>query len=330
MDTSISKRTGLHFGERLSTSKYGLKMSRETYGLPSRSQHQRMMFRPGFEDAWAYLDWMFRDEEHRQHSDLYLLVQRDRALINLDESLKYFKTLPADEFEETVQLALRKCRALKSVDDLHDFEDKEGLYMMVFDEYKQIYVGTASNLRKRIKQHWTGKKSFDRLVFGTPYDSVLPVDEFRALDTTRLFAARTSKAFDYEQNLVAAITSRFLLNRTSGGDIDQQTALIEGITRPRRQIVTEYQQADEGALGSAFDEIQQAVEDARKAEGGGSVGAALARLPHTIFQTQRKDRKRFFWSYRLLISQAAQDQDITIDEYRDYLVSMGENPLMIP
>lgn len=330
MITSEYERTGLHFGEKLRSSKYGLKMSRATYGLPSRSPHQRMILRPEFEAMWKSVDWMFRDEEHGQHSDLFLLVQRDQALINFDESIKYFESLPADEFEETVQLALRKCRTLKPVENLADFEDKQGLYVMVFDEYKQIYVGTASNLRKRIKQHWTAKKSFDRLVFGDPYESVLPVDELRALDNTRLFAARTSKAFEYERKLVDVITPRYLLNRTSGGDIDKRTALIEGIMRPRRQIVTEYQEADKEAFNGAFDGIQQITEDGRKAEGSGPVGAALAKLPLTIFQTQRQDGRRFFWSYRLLVSYAARNEAITIDEYRDYLLNLGENPVTIP
>lgn len=42
---------------------------------------------------------------------------------------------------------------------------------MVLDEYRQAYVGATDacvGIQKRIKQHWTGTKPFDRLIWGDP------------------------------------------------------------------------------------------------------------------------------------------------------------------
>ena len=62
---------------------------------------------------------------------------------------------------------------------------------MVLDLYKQAYTGQAADIRMRIKRHWSGTKQFERLIFGTKESSVLSIDSFRALDTTRIFAAKT-------------------------------------------------------------------------------------------------------------------------------------------
>jgi len=77
------------------------------------------------------------------------------------------------------------------VESLRDWDDVEGAYILVFDEYKQFYFGQSGNVRKRIMQHWSTCKPFDRLIYGTSYSSIPPMDELRALDTTRIYAARS-------------------------------------------------------------------------------------------------------------------------------------------
>nr|WP_269211995.1 GIY-YIG nuclease family protein [Zhihengliuella flava] len=91
---------------------------------------------------------------------------------------------------------------------------------MILDDYKQIYVGQADDMRKRIKQHWSGAKQFDRLLFGPVEVSILSIDSFRALDTTRVIAAKTRATSALEQKVEEAVPASFRLNRLSGGRLD--------------------------------------------------------------------------------------------------------------
>jgi hypothetical protein len=91
---------------------------------------------------------------------------------------------------------------------------------MVLDEHRRVYVGATSEsagIAKRIRQHWTHQKQFDRLVAGSVETSVLSIDSFRALDTTRIFAMTTSECFDEEDLLLQQFPPKFALNRGMGG-----------------------------------------------------------------------------------------------------------------
>ena len=91
---------------------------------------------------------------------------------------------------------------------------------MVLDEYRQAYVGATNHpggITARIKQHWAGTKSLDRLVWGDPETSIISIDSFRALDTTRIFAAKTTRSFDGENPLLDRFPQKFMLNRIVGG-----------------------------------------------------------------------------------------------------------------
>ena len=50
-----------------------------------------------------------------------------------------------------------------------------------------MYIGISNDIKKRILTHWGSKKDFDRLLFGKKENSVLSIDSFGALDTTRIF-----------------------------------------------------------------------------------------------------------------------------------------------
>ncbi len=56
---------------------------------------------------------------------------------------------------------------------------------MILDNYKQVYIGIADNIKKRILQHW--KNSPNTMIVGTKNNSKLCIDSFKALDTTRIF-----------------------------------------------------------------------------------------------------------------------------------------------
>ncbi|WP_181068023.1 hypothetical protein [Rathayibacter sp. AY1A7] len=48
--------------------------------------------------------------------------------------------------------------------DLQEWDDVEGVYVMVLNEYAPAYVGASAGLRKRVRSRWTGTKQFDRLL----------------------------------------------------------------------------------------------------------------------------------------------------------------------
>ncbi|MDL5486025.1 GIY-YIG nuclease family protein [Microbacterium wangruii] len=207
-----------HFGETVRRGKYGFRLAREKYALPG---NRRSSFYPRREDigerAWEARAWRFADEEQRIYSDAYVDQQREAALQNFDRNMAFFARLDSDEFDVALISAVAAVPALKPVNDLRRWDSVAGVYIMVLDDYRQAYVGQASDIRTRIKQHWTGTKPFDRLVFGSPDSSVLSIDSFRSLDTTRIFAARTQVPHRLEAKIERSFPPDFLLNRVSGG-----------------------------------------------------------------------------------------------------------------
>lgn len=138
------------------------------------------------------------------------------ASINYDLNMRYFKSLDYDEFSKYIS---KKCKKFnfKECTDLTELIGVEGLYMMVLDNYKQVYIGQASNIKRRIMSHWNEKKSLERLIFGDICESGLSIDSFGALDTTRVFYKETRVLHINEEKIVADFDSRYTLNRTAGG-----------------------------------------------------------------------------------------------------------------
>lgn len=105
---------------------------------------------------------------------------------------------------------------------------------MVLDEYKQVYIGiTDKGIKERIKQHWNAKKEPERLIFGQAFNSVLSIDSFGALDTTRIYVKTDGNLFVTENKIVDEFDKRFMLNITMGGigssytyTDDEKTALV--------------------------------------------------------------------------------------------------------
>ena len=68
--------------------------------------------------------------------------------------------------------------------------------------------------------HWSGKKEFFRLIFGGAENSILSIDSFGALDTTRIFIREYKWSYDLdavERKLVANFNPKYRLNRVAGG-----------------------------------------------------------------------------------------------------------------
>ena len=235
----MSASSILHFGESVRPGKYGFRLVRDLYALPNKTSSIYVPREMYSDENWATLDWMYEDAEHRKLSDEFCRLQRDAALENFDLNMAYFAQIPLVKFEGALTEALSGQKSLKRVSDLRTIEGVEGVYVMVLDEHKQAYVGQSWDMRKRIKAHWAGTKQFDRLLWGNKYQSVLSINSFRALDTTRIFAARTSRPDSLERELVESIPPDYLLNRIGGGSVTGMRSLFIGTEMKRRHLLQE-------------------------------------------------------------------------------------------
>lgn len=188
-----------HFGERLRVSPLGFRLVREEYALPSRTNTTWEPRELRGDALWAAHAWIYEDEDHRRYSDEYCERQRAAALENFDLNMAFFRHLSGKDFLEALNTFVGSYSRLQPVTELASLDGVEGVYVMVLDRYKQVYIGEASDMRKRIKRHWAGTKQFDRLIFPDKETSVLSIDSFRALGTTRIFAEKTRRGWTWKR-----------------------------------------------------------------------------------------------------------------------------------
>jgi hypothetical protein len=157
-----------------------------------------------------------KPEEMRGWTDEHYAKQRLKADLNFDLNMAYFKTLDLNEFNGYL---LQQCKKHKFVEcsDLNALDNMTGVYMLVLDNYRQVYIGVSDNIKRRIMSHWNGRKSLERLIFGDVCSSILSIDSFGALDTTRIFYIETHSMYKTEEKIVRLFDSRYMLNRTAGG-----------------------------------------------------------------------------------------------------------------
>lgn len=159
-----------------------------------------------------YLNLKFKNRD-----DEFIEEQTKRIKYNYELNMKYFNSLDKDEFDKYVSKFMSKNK-FEEVKDLKKYVGVPGIYIMVLDEYKQVYIGISENgIKERIKQHWNAKKEPERLIFGQAFNSVLSIDSFGALDTTRIFVKTNGNLYAIENKVVDEFDKRFLINRTMGG-----------------------------------------------------------------------------------------------------------------
>ncbi|WEG08608.1 hypothetical protein PU630_15390 [Microbacterium horticulturae] len=231
--------SALHFGLKIrGSAKLGLRISRDTYAQINKKSSLPRWSRELDPDLWDSVDDRYEDAEHRIYTDEWCAEQRLNALANYDLNMAYFAALDHTEFEGALRRAVTSQRGMKEVLDLRKWEYTPGLYIMVLDEYHQVYVGCTTQLggvKARIQDHWRGTKQFDRLIWGTPETSILSIDSFRALDTTRIFAARSDYPSEREQKLLESIPPKFALNRINGGRDAVRFAALLGVDKVMKQ-----------------------------------------------------------------------------------------------
>lgn len=207
----------LHFGVSLRDRPDGLVLTRENYVRISKDNTITAVAEP-YSDAWCK-------------------KQEIAAYANFDLNMRYFASLDRDEFSKVIEKFLKKQKRFVAVTDLNVYEGVEGYYIMVLDQYCQVYIGTSNNIKRRILQHWSKVMPFDRLVFGSIDTSRLSINSFRALDTTRLYAFRTSNLFKVEEKIIGLIPEKFICNRTIGGFL--QGGLQEAIANRRTRTMVD-------------------------------------------------------------------------------------------
>lgn len=213
----------VHFGINVRAGKYGLRLSRDKYGMiNNRSSFEILM--GGLDAEGAY-----EDRFERVYTDEWCEKHRRDCLKNFDNNIEFFSTLDKVEFNRIITAFLNNNSEFRQVDNLYDYSNVSGCYLMVLDDYCQVYFGVSDDIEKRIRQHWSGTKPFDRLLLpiGAVSSSKLPIDVFRAMDTTRLFACAMPDSFKKEDEYLRQIPSKFTLNRMQGGEIVHERGGIE-------------------------------------------------------------------------------------------------------
>ncbi|MEW4220728.1 hypothetical protein [Rossellomorea marisflavi] len=185
-----------HFGVNVLEKKSGLRLTRENY-------IEKICFKS------PYLK--------NQCTDSVIQEGTEDRLYNFDKNMKYFRSLSKEKFNKELKRFVGKNIIFKEITDLTSLKGKSGYYIMVLDEYAQAYIGTTRDIKLRIQQHWSMQMYFDRMIFGGKENSILSINSFRALDTTRIFVYLTPDTFGIEDKLINQFNHKYLLNRTRGG-----------------------------------------------------------------------------------------------------------------
>lgn len=226
-----------HFGELVRPGKYGLRLTREMYALANKRSSTRIPEHLLTDELRAALRPHFEDDDLTIRTDEYCRRHREKALENFDLNMAFLASIPPETFEDALQEMLRKHKRMRPVTDLKALDGDWGAYVLVLDDYRQAYIGQAWDMRKRVKAHWTGTKQFDRLLWGGVEESVMSIDSFRPLDTTRIFACKTMHYDALETRLVNTFPPDFLLNRIGGGAVSGMRGVFIAAEMKRRQLV---------------------------------------------------------------------------------------------
>lgn len=156
--------------------------------------------------------------DENTYTEKYVKEHYDECMYNYDLNIKYFSNLKHNEFDKYLKSFVIKNK-FKEIFELEEVNKVEGIYILVLDEYNQVYIGISNDIKKRILAHWSSKKDFDRLLFGKKETSVLSIDSFGALDTTRIFykEVKPQSINSQEYQIVNKFNSIYTLNRVDGG-----------------------------------------------------------------------------------------------------------------
>ena len=202
----------LHFNIKIQKRKYSFKLNRDEFApickKPSVPKYSCLIN-----------DNAYTDDSATEYTEEWCEKYRKLCLTNFDINMQYYSSLDQSEFNNELNGYLLRNSQFIEIIDLNNWAGVSGYYMMVLDEYKQVYIGKAIDVKRRIQQHWNKTKPLDRILFPM-YDvqnSIFSIDFFRALDTTRIFAWHHTISDDTEKQLTKDFPSKFRCNRINGG-----------------------------------------------------------------------------------------------------------------
>lgn len=175
--------------------------------------------------AWVKYDWK---NNSLVYNEEFIKRNKEAILKNLNLNLKFYTELDSEEFNKNLDkvLKLKKNNGLKKVTDLKEYIGKKGIYIMVLDKYKQIYIGQSKrDVVERIINHWKRKVEFENFLIGKVNESKLSIDTFGMLDTTRIYIEdidplyynNSEKIDKREEYLINSIPEQYLINKVGGG-----------------------------------------------------------------------------------------------------------------
>lgn len=191
---------------------------------------------------------IFADYEH--YTEEYVNKHYADCMTNFDLNMAYFEKLDFKQFDRYL-LSFVKKNKFKEITDLQEVADVFGIYILVLDKYKQVYIGKSQStkgIKSRILSHWSGKKEFGRLIYGSVNTSILSIDVFGALDTTRIFVreCRGSQDLDVaEQRFIEKFDAKYRLNRVAGGLNAESDGLFRNL-----QLINSMQSRNLNASGN--------------------------------------------------------------------------------
>ncbi|CAM2807160.1 hypothetical protein [Erysipelothrix tonsillarum] len=224
----------LHFGVVVLPGKKGLKLVRENYAIINKrsslfsEKKYELMKNEGWFDPNQEVVVngkkvkIYEDEKGQFYTDEWCIEHQKECLQNFDLHINFFASLSKEKFKKETDSFINKFPMFEEVSNLNEYNGKSGYYVMILDEYCQIYTGTSGNIMKRIREHWSQSKQFDRLLYpmGAVERSIMSIDSYRALDTSRIFAYDTEYTFEREDEFISYFSPEFCTNRTAGGRIE--------------------------------------------------------------------------------------------------------------
>lgn len=220
-----------HFGVTVMAGKHGFELNRDNYAIiNNRNTHDKLIA-----PRSAYTD-----EKGTSYTDEWCKEYQQLILQNFDLNMRFFASLNHDEFQAELDAFLKENKNFVEVTDLTEYRGVSGYYIMVLDKYCQLYIGQATDIKRRIQEHWLFGRHFDRLLFPAyaVKESILSIDSFRALDTTRIYVYPTMNINVFEDMYINSFPPQYVTNRIAGGiPSDACLSFIEGLCSIRsRQL----------------------------------------------------------------------------------------------
>lgn len=210
-----------HFGIWFNTNS-NIKLNRDFYAKEDKKVHFKIpsflieYYRNNPDSRSA----VYENEECTLYSDSWCEKHKQDCLKNFDLNMSFFEKLDGEKFNKALSSLLKRRKNFRQIYDINELENIVGIYILVLDNYKQVYIGQSKNIKQRILQHWRKSKEFDKLIDGKIDTSILSIDCFGCLDTTRIFVLETKTLWEIdnvESLLIDAMNKKYLLNRTAGG-----------------------------------------------------------------------------------------------------------------